>query len=82
VSTGHSLLIDLSQASGADGRLGLMLHRVETALRTRHGRLVLLNVPPGIRSSLDVVRMSQSFAICRGNVAEPVGSSAHPPFAS
>jgi hypothetical protein len=63
VSMGHSLLIDLSQASGADGRLGPMLHRVETALRIRHGRLVLLNVPTGIRWSLDVARMSQSFAI-------------------
>jgi hypothetical protein len=63
----HSLLIDLSQASGADGRLGLMLDRAETALRMRHGRLVLLNVPPGIRSSLDVGRVSQSLAICTNN---------------
>ena len=78
----RSLLIDLSQASGADGRLGLMLDRAETALRVRHGRLVLLNVPPGIRSSLDVDRLSQAFATCRGSVAGPAGSSAHPPFAS
>jgi anti-anti-sigma regulatory factor len=63
----HSLLIDLSQASGADGRLGLMLDRAETALRMRHGRLVLLNVPPGIRSSLDVGRISQSLASCTDN---------------
>lgn len=78
----RSLLIDLSQASRADGRLGLMLDRVETALRVRHGRLVLLNVPPGIRSSLDVGRISQSFAVCRGSVAGPARSRAHPPFAS
>jgi anti-anti-sigma regulatory factor len=78
----HSLLIDLSQVPEADGRLGLMLHRAETALRIRHGRLVLLNVPPGIRSSLDVGRISQSFASCRGSIAGPAGSTAHPPFAS
>lgn len=76
----HSLLIDLSEASGADGRLGLMLDRADTALRVRHGRLILLNVPPGIRSSLDVGRISQSLTICRGSVAGPAGSSAHPPF--
>jgi anti-anti-sigma regulatory factor len=63
----HSLLIDLSQASWADGRLGLMLDRAEIALRMRHGRLVLLNVPPGIRSSLDIGRISQSLAICTNN---------------
>jgi anti-anti-sigma regulatory factor len=77
----QSLLVDLSQASDADGRLGLMLHRAETALRIRHGRLVLLNVPPSIRSSLDVGRISQSFASCMGGVAGPAGPSAHPPFA-
>ncbi|MDT5202645.1 MAG: hypothetical protein QOH34_4167 [Mycobacterium sp.] len=78
----HSLLIDLSQASWADGRLGLMLDRAETALRVRHGRLVLLNVPAGIRSCLDVGRISQSFAICSGSVPVPAGPNAHPPFAS
>jgi anti-anti-sigma regulatory factor len=78
----HSVLIDLSQAAGTDGRLGLMLDRAETALRVRHGRLVLLNVPAGIRSSLDVGRISQSFAICGGTVADRAGSSAGPPFAS
>jgi anti-anti-sigma regulatory factor len=78
----HSLLVDLSQVPEADGRLGLMLHRAETALRIRHGRLVLLNVPPGIRSSLDVGRISQSLASCTGSAAGPAGSTAHPPFAS
>ncbi|MDT4946099.1 MAG: hypothetical protein QOH14_2832 [Pseudonocardiales bacterium] len=78
----HSLLIDLSQASGADGRLGLMLDRAEMALRVRQGRLVLLNVPPGIRSSLDVGRISQSFAICGSGVDGAAVSRAHPPFAS
>jgi hypothetical protein len=78
----HSLLIDLSQASGAaDGRLGVMLDRADTALRMRHGRLVLLNVPASIRSSLDVDRISRSFASCMGGVAGPAGPSAHPPFA-
>ena len=78
----HSLLIDLSEASAADGRLGLMLHRAETALRIRHGRLILLNVPPGVRSSLDVGRISHSFATCRGSLARPAGSRAYPTFAS
>jgi hypothetical protein len=48
-----SLLIDLSQASGDDGRLGLVLERTEASPRLRHGRLVLLNGPVGIRSSPD-----------------------------
>ncbi|MDT5201096.1 MAG: hypothetical protein QOH34_2618 [Mycobacterium sp.] len=78
----HNLLIDLSQTSGADGRLGLMLDRAETALRVRQGRLVLLNVPPGIRSSVDVGHISQSFAICRGSVVLAAGASAHPRYAS
>jgi anti-anti-sigma regulatory factor len=65
----HSVLIDLSQTSGADGRLGLMLGRADTALRVRRGRLVLLNVPLWLRASLDVGRISESLAICSGSVA-------------
>jgi hypothetical protein len=78
----HSLLIDLSQASGADARLGLMLHRAETVLRVRHRRLVLLNVPAGLRSYLNIGRILQWFAICRSSGRPGPGSSAQPPFAS
>jgi anti-anti-sigma regulatory factor len=78
----RSLLIDLSHASGADGRLGLVLDRAETSLRVRQGRLVLLDVPPDIRSSLDVGRLSQSFAICASSAVRPAASQAHPNFAS
>jgi anti-anti-sigma regulatory factor len=74
----RSLLIDLSHASGADGRLGLVLDRAETSLRSRQGRLVLLDVPPDIRSSLDVGRLSRSFAICASSAVGPAASRAHP----
>jgi anti-anti-sigma regulatory factor len=60
-----SLLIDLSEASGGDGRLGLVLDRTETSLRLRQGRLVLLNVPAGIRSCLDIGRLPESLASCQ-----------------
>jgi hypothetical protein len=77
-----SVLIDLSQASGADGRLGLVLDRIEASLRVRQGRLVLLNVPSGIRSSLDVGHLSQSLAICASTATGTARASAHPPVAS
>jgi hypothetical protein len=60
----RSLLIDLSEASGGDGRLGLVLDRTEASLRVRQGRLVLLNVPAGLRPSLDIGRLPQSLASC------------------
>ncbi|MDX6257531.1 MAG: hypothetical protein QOJ11_3865 [Frankiales bacterium] len=79
-----SLLIDLSQASGDDGRLGLVLERTEASLRVRHGRRVLLNVPVGIRSSLDIGRLPHSMASCpsRGPAARaapsgPPGAPVH-----
>ncbi|MDQ1750348.1 MAG: hypothetical protein QOE71_1404 [Pseudonocardiales bacterium] len=46
----RNLLIDLSQASCGDSRLGAVLDHTETSLRVRQGRLILLNVPGGIRS--------------------------------